>query len=232
LTEPIAITGALVLAGLLAKTPVKEIYNDAVSPAAKQVGRVFEDVVKIARLPLIPVQYLASFQDKYDRFLRASIDKVPDERRILPAPQLLGATLEAINYEPEDSELYNMFSELLSKASDSSSNGLVHPSYVGLIRSLSVDEARIIQRLGANGEPISGFSMSNIRDGGYNILLDTVSDLEFPENVDFYIDRLLSLELIWTEGLLDFPVILLENSKTDFHLILTSLGRRFYQAVA
>jgi len=67
---------------LAKQLPMKAMYKDAVSPAAKQAGQFAEDLVKVLQLALAPVQALAASQDRYRRFVDTSIRRVPRKRRI------------------------------------------------------------------------------------------------------------------------------------------------------
>src|SRR5437016_2052486 len=98
---------------LARQLPVKAFYNDAAAPAAKQAGQFFEDVLKALQLALAPVQLLAAWQDRYRNFLNKSVRQVPEERRISPAPQILGPVLEGVRYDPEGTTIDEMFSDLL-----------------------------------------------------------------------------------------------------------------------
>jgi hypothetical protein len=96
---------------LAKQLPIKQIYKDAASPAAKQLGQIGEDILKALQLALgAPVQYLAAVQDRYRRFLDRSIRRVSEQHRISPAPQILGPVLEGIRYEPEDTPIDELFS--------------------------------------------------------------------------------------------------------------------------
>lgn len=132
---------------LAKQLPVKTIYEELGSPAAKQAGQFAGDLLKALQLALAPVQYIAALQDRYRRFLDTSIRRIPDERRVAPAPQILGPVLEGIRYEPEDTPIDEMFSHLLSCSMDSEHANEAHPAYPFLIRQLSSDEAKILNRL-------------------------------------------------------------------------------------
>ena len=46
------------------QVPVKQVYEDAASPAVRQIGFTFEDVVKCIRLVGFPIQAGAILQDR------------------------------------------------------------------------------------------------------------------------------------------------------------------------
>lgn len=132
---------------LVKQVPIKEVYHDGLSPAVRETGSALTDFVKTLRLALAPLQFTAALQDRYVRFLDRSVRGIPEERRILPAPQITGPILEAIKYEPEDTLISEMYNELLSKAFDSQTAQSAHPAYALLIKQLSVDEAIILKTI-------------------------------------------------------------------------------------
>jgi hypothetical protein len=56
--------------------PVKAAYTDAVKPAAKQVGRLSEDVLKALRLALFPVTIAAGLHDRFEKFVKDAVARV------------------------------------------------------------------------------------------------------------------------------------------------------------
>jgi len=119
------------------KIPIQEAYDDLAAPAMKELGKVFPDIVKVLRLVLLPIQYGAALQERFTRFLDRSVGQVPEERRITPAPQMLGPILEAIRYEPESTPIDEMFSQLLSGSMDRERVDSAHPAFIEIIKQLS-----------------------------------------------------------------------------------------------
>jgi hypothetical protein len=130
---------------LVKQVPIKEVYKDGLSPAMQETGSALTDFVKTLRLALAPLQFTAALQDRYVKFLDRSVRQIPEDRRILPASQILGHVLEAIKYEPEDTLITEMYNELLSKAFDRQTAENAHPAFAGLIKQLSLDEAIILK---------------------------------------------------------------------------------------
>src|SRR5215467_6852774 len=129
---------------LAKQLPVKAMYEDAVSPGAKQLGQFGEDLAKVLQLALAPVQALAAVQDRYRHFVDTSIRRIPSERRIAPPPQILGPVIEGVRYEPEGTPIYEMYSNLLSSSMDAERVDKAHPAYPIIIRQLSADEAKVL----------------------------------------------------------------------------------------
>jgi len=72
---------------------------------------------------------------------------VPEERRVEAPLEIVGPTLEKLQYVREGSELWDMFEEVLTKSVDSSAQASIHPSFSHIISLLSRDEAWILYRL-------------------------------------------------------------------------------------
>jgi len=176
----------------------KDIYKDAGSRPAKEVGGLAADLVKTLRLVLAPLQYTAALQDRFSNFLDKSVCRVPKRRRVAPAPQIAGPVLEAIRYEPENTPIDEMFSNLLSAAMDSEHVNEAHPAFPLLIRQLSSDEAMILARLrGKTYKYVYTLEQVNNRWQNPKIEVDELpkEGLRFPENLEFYIEHLFQMGL-------------------------------------
>ncbi len=191
---------------LARQLPVKSIYDDAAAPAAKQTGQLLQDVIKALQLALAPVQLLGALQDRFRNFLDASVRAVPIERRISPAPQIIGPVFEGIRYEPEGTPIDEMFSRLLSRAMDKERASEAHPAYPILIRQLSSDEAQILASL---NERQFNHVVTLDYDRATNLFANQKIEVEFPkdnllfpENIGFYFQHLHTLGLagIYQEG--------------------------------
>lgn len=225
--------------------PVKEAYDDAVSPAAKQVGNLLSDLTKTIMLVLAPVQLAGAYQDRLRDFLDKSVRKVPEKDRVSPPPQILGPVLEGIRYEPEDTPIDEMFSELLSRSMHKDQLGAAHPSYPYLIKQLSADEARILSLLkNATYARVRTLDIKTDAKGEFenydNIQVEfqefPLDALDFPENLSFYINHLQSIGLAdCFESRIPEPIADLKTKKqigirefTEYRL--TNLGRHFADA--
>jgi hypothetical protein len=170
--------------------------------------------------------------------------RVREQDLISPPPQILGPVVEAIRYEPDDTPISDMFSELLSKAFDSSQVAKAHPSYPAVIRQLSSDEAMILRLLWQRPPqpPYKrNYTMDLRADGRRFVNLVTEFEefptgiLTFPANFNFYIDHLNNLGLA---GLYkDDEQAINDNGKQTGtrvfqSLRLTAMGERFMEAVS
>jgi hypothetical protein len=194
------------LAKELAKQlPIKELYADAASPAAKQTGQLLEDIIKTLRLALAPFQFGGAYQDRLRTFIDRAVRRVPEAQRVSPAPQILGPVVEGIRYEPENTPIDEMFSQLLSTSMDRGTVDKAHPSYPFIIKQLSADEAKVLMELRAKTFP---FGQLHRLEGGVSyagaIEVDAFprESLTFPRNLHFYMDHLHQLGLA---GIMQVP---------------------------
>lgn len=227
--------------------PVKEAYDDAVAPGARQAGLIVEDIAKTLRLALAPIQITAALQDRLSQFLNRSVRRVPEERRVAPAPQILGPVIEGIRYEPEGTAISEMFSQLLSRSIDKERLGEAHPAFPAIIRQLSSDEARVLAQLQRFVASKINYKFMFTRDWDATELIWSEAKeidpgefplqiLDFPSNLFFYIDHLASLGLAENQGLKSTPLFarsggLQTGSRYINRVYLSDLGRRFMRAV-
>ncbi len=193
---------------LVKKLPAEKIYDDAVSPAAREVGSFGADLLKTVRLALFPFQFAAAAQDRLRDFIDRSVRRVPDERRIAPPPQILGPVLEGIRYEPEGTPIDDMFSALLSASMDSERVDKAHPAFPRLIQHLSRDEAVILRELSARSfTTISTFDVNPaarqdpLQPPWINFQVEKelgfpVDALFFPDRFQFFVNHLYHLGLV------------------------------------
>jgi len=234
---------------LVKQVPIKEIYQDGLSPAVQETGSALTDFVKTMRLALAPLQFTAALQDRYVKFLDRSVRQIPEDRRILPAPQILGPVLEAIKYEPDDTLITAMYNELLSKAFDRQTAEEAHPAFAPLIKQLSLDEAIILKIIYEKYllNDHYKYQYTDDYDRGTNrffnrkVEIDELprTDLRNPENLLIYLEHLDKLGLA---SVLQFenpePIFGIEmgtriqtGSRTFARYQLTAFGLAFMTAV-
>lgn len=134
--------------GVLEAVP---IYEDALQPAAKQIGTSLETVAKAIHVALAPVSALVWGYDKIRVYLAdilpEKLKNVPPEQIISPSPTIAGPVLEALRFSAHESSLREMYANLLATSMDENTARNAHPAFVESIRQITPDEARIIQLL-------------------------------------------------------------------------------------
>ncbi|MBI2920681.1 MAG: DUF4393 domain-containing protein [Planctomycetes bacterium] len=129
------------------------VYQDIVQPAAKEIGGVAGDVVRMA---LAPIKMLVWGFDKICEWLTPELEerlkKVPQARIITPKTTVAGPALEALRFAGNESSLREMYANLLAKAMDSETASIAHPAFVEILRQLVPDEAKLLQVLTKPGK--------------------------------------------------------------------------------
>jgi abortive infection alpha-like protein len=133
---------------------VKDVYQDAVQPAAKEVGVVLQTVVKTVNAALLPLRTLIWGFERIETWLIPTLAEklkdVPKERIITPNPTVSGPTLEALRFAGHEPSLRELYANLLATSMDSDSAPEAHPAFVEILRQLTPDEARIVGQFPLN----------------------------------------------------------------------------------
>jgi hypothetical protein len=143
------VTGAIeAVAGLVKSVP---IYQDALQPAAIEVGKALGTLAKTIHVALAPISALVWGYDQIKDFvsLRVSekLKNVPTEDICTPNPMVVGPALEALKYTGHEPTLSEMYANLLATSLDSTSAAKAHPAFVEIIRQLTPHEAKLIELL-------------------------------------------------------------------------------------
>ncbi|CAN7312782.1 DUF4393 domain-containing protein [Bradyrhizobium sp. LjRoot220] len=228
---------------LVKQVPIKEAYHDGLSPAVRETGSALTDFVKTIRLALAPLQFTAALQDRYVKFLDRSVRGIPEERRVLPAPQILGPVLEAIKYEPEETLITEMYNELLSKAFDRQAADGVHPAYAPLIKQLSMDEAIILKSIYAKLDDhylyqyTLDYNRETNRFSNPKVELDELprNELRNPNKIQIYMEHLeklglASIQQFKNQEPIGSPGAFQTGSRSFARYQLTAFGLEFMKA--
>jgi hypothetical protein len=127
------------------------IYQDAVQPAAQEIGKALGTVAKTVNVALAPVSALVWGYDKIKDFVdnkvTEKLQNVPKENIITPPPHVAGPALESLRYTGSIEELKELYANLLAASMDSVTTKDAHPSFVEIIKQLSSDEAKLLTAL-------------------------------------------------------------------------------------
>ncbi len=132
--------------GLVEAVPV---YQDAVQPAAKEIGTALQTVARSIHIALAPISALVwgyeRIKDYLSEALAKRLEQVPPEHIITPNPTVAVPAIESLRYTAHDPTLREMYANLLATAIDARTAKEAHPAFAELIRQLSPDEARILK---------------------------------------------------------------------------------------
>ena len=110
-------------------------------------GEVLEDTAKAFRLFTAPIQLLASAQDRFERWLDEIRNAVPVERQVEARREIAGPALMNLRFLDEQSELKNLYLNLLRSAIDTETQDLLHPGFVKALERLAPWDAQLFQLL-------------------------------------------------------------------------------------
>lgn len=186
---------------LVPEKVVEKGYDDLLSGTVKEVGGLGTDIAKTARLLLAPVQLAAAFQDRFRRMVERIAAKVPEERRIEPAAEVVGPALDQMQFLDDKSPLWLMFETLLEKSIDEEATNSVHPSFTFIISQLSRDEALILYLLSQSDFEVTDYLDLNRKENRFeNRRIEKsnlpTADLFLPDKLDLYYSHLESLSLV------------------------------------
>jgi hypothetical protein len=221
--------------------PTKVLFGNLASPEAEDTGRSSADTMKALRLVLVPVQAADALQDRLAAFLDRCVRRIPEERRISPAPQILGPVLEAIRYEPEGTLIDKMLSQLLSSAMDRHRVNTAHPAFPGIVKQLSSDEAKILTLVSRSRYRWICLHHFNRHKQIYDDCTVELNELPldaimFPANVPIYMQHLDLLGLAWMpqighQEIIFAPMTRLQTaSRQTCEYQLKEWGRQFVDA--
>jgi hypothetical protein len=217
----------------------EKAYDDAGTKPAKQVGELAEDIVKSARLALLPFQILAALQDKFEKTLERVASNVPQEKRINPQLQIVGPIFENMKYMDDNGILYELFEELLARSIDSERIAEAHPSFIHIISQISHDEAILLYELKKNDfevVDIMDFDRETNFFSNRKIEKTTVPKdvLLFPDKDEMYHLHLVSLSLVSWQIFKQEPIVGINNlqigSRSYSKIQLTEFGKYFAKA--
>lgn len=193
------------MTGLVKAVP---IYEDAVQPVAKQVGKSLETVGRAVNAALLPITGLVWGAEKIHEFLATKVadrlKDVPVDDIITPKPNVAGPAIEALRFTGHQESLSDMYANLLAAAMDKNTADGTHPAFVEIIKQLTPDEAKLMSYLLRSvALPLVSISAnhSEYTKGGYELasnisLFGVKAKLEHPNIVRTYLDNLCRLGLI------------------------------------
>ncbi len=133
---------------VLQNTP---IYQDAIQPVAKEVGRALGTVGKTINMALAPLSGMIWCYEKIADHLTTSLENkfktknIPLQNIITPDPAIAGPLVQNFQFIAEKPALREMYTNLLATAMNKDTASIAHPSYTEIIKQLTPDEAKIIK---------------------------------------------------------------------------------------
>lgn len=132
-------------------TKVLEIlYKDLAQPGVKKVGKCLSTVLGLGNTALLPIKLLNEkakilYQLHMDKY-KENLENIPEEDIVEVESEIGIPILE--NLESTSNEkLSELYINLLTNASDRKYHENTHPRFVGIIKNIAPDEAKILEKL-------------------------------------------------------------------------------------
>jgi hypothetical protein len=194
---------AQAVATVTEKVPV---YQDAIQPAAQELGKGLQLVARAVNSALSPLEGFIWGIDRIRDFVRTKVAEklrsVPPEDIREPEPQIAVPAIESLRYTGAKEELADMYANLLATSMDVKTALHAHPAFVDMIKNLCPDEARILRFLSSRPlYPIINIKLIQNDNGSYVIvhrhvsLLGTEAQCQHPFLAANYLDNLVRLGL-------------------------------------
>lgn len=190
--------------GLVTAIP---IYQDALQPAAKELGPELKTVVGAIHVALAPVRLMVWGYEQIEGFVTRRVAEklrnVAPEKIQQPQPNIVGPALDALRFSGHDSDLRELYASLLATSLDADTCRKAHPAFVDIIKNMSPDEARIMRYFFEHGtQPIIDLKSVEKPAGSYQVrasnfsMIGTNAGCQHPALVPSYLDNLCRLGLL------------------------------------
>ncbi|WP_256003658.1 DUF4393 domain-containing protein [Pedobacter deserti] len=131
-----------------AKALAPEVYKDVAKPALQEVGSVAGRTVKAFLAPLRGLLWgWERIEDFVETEVKKRLDKIPEEKRKSPEPEIAVPLLQALTYTAQNETLREMYVNLLANAMNVDKNNVVHPSFVEIIKQMNSLDAKVFDEL-------------------------------------------------------------------------------------
>lgn len=157
-----------------------------VKEAAGNLGQTAVTLTKTINNVLVPLAAInfafdkarAYFSDKFPQDMAEKTLAIPQECIVEPKASIAGPTLQGLAFAHEESDLKDMYLNLLATAMDGRSASDAHPAFVEIIKQLDSEDARLIRGVLQSTSAIPIVQIHRkIKSGGYLVLVPHLLNL-------------------------------------------------------
>jgi hypothetical protein len=197
------------------KAIAKEAYLDTLHPSAAKIGGILSSIMDVpyalVLLATAPASRVVAILKKNLRDYGRRLESSAAGDLHAPPLEIAAPIVDRLSYV-EDDDLRRLYIELLAKASDSSLEACAHPSFIGVLESMSPDEAKLLPFLKDNFNiPFVWIRLAFPQDPGQEQYLDLApgidmtvdltnvdesAELRFPSNTALYLTNFVSLGIL------------------------------------
>ncbi|MBC5839631.1 DUF4393 domain-containing protein [Flavobacterium muglaense] len=131
-----------------AKALTSEVYKDIAKPALQEVGSVAGRTVKALLFPIRGMLWgWEQIEIIVEEGVKKKFEKIPEERRKSPEPEIAVPLLQALTYTAQNETLREMYINLLANSMDKDKEKVVHPSFVEIIKQMNTLDAKVFEKI-------------------------------------------------------------------------------------
>lgn len=130
--------------GLVEKLAIP-IYEDALSPFAKEVSKGLVSIARIANSGIFLLEDGVRAVTSVLRMTAENLALLPPEQISFDRPRVALQALNEARFMIDEEEIQRLFSNLISASLDKRNLGGAHPAYIEIIKQLQSDEAKILR---------------------------------------------------------------------------------------
>ncbi|MGE7922362.1 DUF4393 domain-containing protein [Viridibacillus arvi] len=198
-----------------------KFIDEAATPIAQSVGNSISgiwDLVFGNHVSLWIKKQEVRHQRNYEDFVNrtnAKIERISEDNLREPEMYILGPAIEASKYYIASEELREMFANLIASSVDSRADGIVHPSFVEIIKQLSSLDASILKNFTAISKfPIVRINLTK-ENSAYQLIYENILDYTESDKFESYISSISNIQRL---GLIDinYTISLAEPTNYEF----------------
>lgn len=213
------------------KEVAKNVYEDAVKPAAENVGGILDAFTGFFNhFVLYPLKKLnIKYKEKaiaYERKMQEEYNNIPVENRVEPELHIVGPAMESLKYNIMQDDLAEMFSNLLVSDMDTRTQKWCSSSLIKIIEQMSPNDARVFKKIynQCNSSPNHAISIGQFRistsDNFYVNDRDNIPEYITDVQNDDIITISKSIVSLRRLGLIDIDFLRSFNNKDRYQLLL------------
>lgn len=199
------------LAGAIGDTlkTAPTLYEDVLQSTTQESGKTLALIPRAINAALVPLrQWIAEREYKIaetEKLLSQKLEHISEENIITPDAYVAVPAIQAISYSMDSEELRNLYVNLLSKAMNSNTKNLVHPSFVEIIKQMSPIDSMVFKTIMERKiNPIIDLVYAKVYTAGFpfpsvnRTIASNISDINIAsiESISMSIDNLTRLGLI------------------------------------
>lgn len=146
---------------------VRKVYDDGLSPTVKETGKAMSFPAQILNALFVKKRIWAinkEYEYKETEALLLNKLKYIEENKLVEPPDFVFVpALQGLCYSIDDSNLRELYANLLASAMNSDTSAMAHPAYIEIIKQFSPLDAKLFKHLAVESEKHGKFFLLNIK---------------------------------------------------------------------